>query len=218
MGRPSLNSMRGLRALLVAGLLTGVALAASPGTGKQPFKVAGTFVEGCSCNIVCSCNMGHIGHACQGVGAMAFQSGTYMNTDLSGAKMAYAVSVGNWLRVYTEGRNPAQEKALAALIAKTFAAFGKLEESRSARIEITGADGKYNVQVDGGKIMSLTTEPVMGADGKKPFTYHNTLLPLSPTIFQAKTVSGSFNDGGHSFTLADSNSYFNPTAEGRGEL
>jgi hypothetical protein len=204
--------------LLAAISLATIALAANSGTGKHPFKVAGTFVEGCSCTIVCSCNMGHMGHACQGVGAMAFQSGTYMNTDLSGAKMAYAVSPGSWVRVYTEAKNPAQEKALAALISSGLSGFGKVEEVKSAKIEISGADGKYTIQVDGGKIMSLATEPVLGADGKKPFSYHNTLMPFSPTIFQAKTVKGSFSDGARSFTLAGTNSYFNPSAEGSGEL
>lgn len=211
-------STKCIRGAVALAFLAAASFAATPDNPKHPFKVSGAFVEGCSCQMVCSCNMGHMGHACQGVGAMIFQSGSYMGTDLSGAKMAYAVSPGNWVRVYTEAKSPAQEKALGAFISAALGAFGKIEEVKSAKIELTGADGKYTLQVDGGKIMSLSTEPVLGADGKKPFTYHNTLMPLSPTILQGRTLKGSYNDGGHTFTLADSNSYFNPSAMASGTL
>jgi hypothetical protein len=209
---------KSLRGAIALAFLAAAAFAATPDNPKHPYKISGTFVEGCSCQIVCSCNMGHMSHACQGVGAMAFQTGSYMGTDLSGAKMAYALSPGNWVRVYTEAKSPAQEKALGAFISAALGPFGKVEEVKSAKIDLKGADGKYALQVDGGKIMSLSTEPVLGADGKKPFTYHNTLMPLSPTILQAKTIQGSFNDGGHSFKLADSNSDFNPSAMASGTL
>ena len=83
---------------------------------------------------------------------------------------------------------------------------------------MTGDGSNYTLSVDGGKIMSLATEPVLGADQKTPFSYHNTLMPLSPTILQGKTLTGSYNDGAHSFTLANSNCYFNPQAKASGEL
>jgi hypothetical protein len=162
--------------------------------------------------------MGQMDHGCQGVGAMVFTSGSYKGVDLSGAKMAYGVAPGHWVRIYTETKNATQQEALAAFLQAAFASFGKVEGVKSAKIELTGADGKYTLRVDGGKIMSLATEPVLGADSKTPFSYHNTLMPLSPTILQAKTIAGSYNDGTNSFRLANSNSYFNPHAKGSGEL
>jgi hypothetical protein len=192
--------------------------AGSPGGEKHRFDIAGTFVEGCSCTLVCKCNMGQMDHGCQGVGAMTFTSGSYRGVDLSGAKIAYGVAPGGWVRIYTDAQDVKQQEALAALGRAAFSAFGKIEDTRNARIELTGRDGKYTLNVDGGKIMSLSTEPVLGADQKTPFSYHNTLLPLSPTILQGKTLKGSYNDGTHSFTLANSNSYFNPQAKNSGEL
>ena len=67
-------------------------------------------------------------------------------------------------------------------------------------------------------IMALTTEPVLGADKITPFKLGNTLIPVSPTLMQGKTVKATYSDGGHSFTLANSNTYFNQSAHNSGAL
>ena len=44
------------------------------------------------------------------------------------------------------------------------------------------------------------------------------LDPLHPTVMQGKTITGSFHDGDHSFTLKDSNSYFNDRVRSKGKI
>jgi hypothetical protein len=53
-----------------------------------------------------------------------------------------------------------------------------------AKIDINGKDGAYTVKVDGGKIMTCTTEPVLGGDNKTPITHTNTKDALNPTMYQ----------------------------------
>lgn len=208
---------------LIGGLallsLTALVRAGSPAAEeKHPFTVAGTFVEGCSCELLCPCGTVRMMHGCQGVGAMSLSSGMYKGVSLAGAKFAYATAPGGWVRLYVDAKDPKQQEAVSAFAKAAFSAFGKIEEVKSAKIELTGSGGKYTLNVDGGKIMALTTEPVLGADKKTPFTQSNTMIPVSPTIMQAKTLKGSFNDGGHSFTLANSNSYFNANAKNSGKI
>jgi hypothetical protein len=192
--------------------------AASPADEKHPFTVAGTFVDSCSCELLCPCVTGRETHMCQGVGAMSITSGTYQGVDLAGAKFAYATALGNWVRLYVDAKDAKQQEALSAFTRAAFAPFGKIEEVKKAAIAIAGSDGKYTINVDGGRIMSVTTEPVLGADQKTPFMLSNTLIPVSPTLMQGKTLKGSFNDGGHSFTIANSNTYFNAKAHNSGKI
>ncbi len=184
-----------LGGVVLLGLGTSL-LAGSPGGEKQRFDVAGTFVEGCSCSMVCRCNMGQMGHGCQGVGAMVIMSGSYKGVDLGGAKMAYGVAPGSWVRIYTEAKDASQQEALRAFLRAAFSPLGKVEEVKTAKIELTGDGGKYTLKVDGGRIMSLTTEPVLGADQKTPFSYHNTLMPLSPTILPGQDAQGQLQRRG----------------------
>jgi len=212
----------GARTLLVSlafASLAGFVSAGSPaGEQKHPFNVAGTFVDSCTCEMLCPCVTGREAHMCQGVGAMAISSGKYMGVDLAGAKFAYATALGGWLRLYVDAKDAKQQEALTAFTKAGFGPFGKIEEVKKAKIDFTGTAGKYTVNVDGGKIMALTTEPVLGADKKTPFTLSNTLIPVSPTLMQGKTVKASYNDGTHRFTLANSNTYFNQNAHNSGAL
>jgi hypothetical protein len=64
----------------------------------------------------------------------------------------------------------------------------------------------------------LTTVVILGADEKHPLSHANLKAPFNPTLYQARTLSGSFRDGARSFELKDSNSYFNPQMKASGEL
>ena len=98
------------------------------------------------------------------------------------------------------------------------AGFGPMESARAAKISMTGSHGKYMGSVDGGKVMKISTTVVLGGDGKTPLTYSNIQDPVSPTIMQGKTVTGSYSDGGHTFALKGSNAYFNDHIHSTGKL
>jgi hypothetical protein len=194
-------------------LLSGVAARSDQ---PQHFEVEGQFVEGCSCNAPCPCELTGLAHGCQGVGAIELTGGTYEGVDLSGVKIAYATVLGQWVRLYVDSKEASQRHAARAFGRAAFKMFGKVEAIKDARIALKGSEGSYTLSVDGGKIMTLTTKPVLGGDKKTPLVYSNINNPLSSTVMQAKTVSGRFKDGPRSFTLKDSNSYFNPDVKSSG--
>ena len=201
----------------LAGMVSALALAAPP-EGKLDFHTSSLFVEGCSCSIPCTCEMGQMRHGCQGVGAVVITSGSFNGTDLAGTRIAYATMPGSWIRLYLQSKSDVQGKALTEFAKRAFADFGKVESVKSAVVEVTGKDGNYSLKVDGGKIMELATEPVLGLDKKTPLSYNNTFNPISPTVMQGKTSKGSYHDGDRSFTLGGSNAYFNANAKGNGKV
>jgi hypothetical protein len=185
---------------------------------KQAYNVSGTFVEGCSCSAPCACQLTGLMHGCQGVGAMMLSSGSYKGVDLKGAKIVYAAAPGDWVRLYVDVPNPSQREAAEAFGRAVYTAFGKVEAVKPAKIDFSGDAGKYTIAVDGGNIMQLTTEPVLGGDNRTPLTYSNIHDPLHPTVMQGKTISGAYQDGDRSFSLKDSNAYFNSRMKSKGKI
>lgn len=225
--KPKVSSIAGRRArvvrvlILTAAVGVGAALALAAEekpSGEKPYKVAGTYVEGCSCTIPCSCPMTGFMKGCQGVGAISFTSGTFNGQNLAGLKVAAGIGLGEWVRIYIDAKDAKQREAATEFATTAFSSYGKVESVKDAKIELTGQDGKYVVSVDGGKVMQLTTEPVLGLDKKTPISHSNINDPFNPTIYQGKTVSASYEDDAHSFTLAGSNSYFNPKMTSTGKL
>jgi len=203
--------------LTAATLVTVAALALAE--GQKPYSLAGTYVEGCSCSLVCSCNLtGKFMGGCQGVGALSLTSGKFNGQDLAGAKIAAAMAPGSWVRLYVDAKNPKQKAAVSELASTAFGAYGKVESVKDAKVDLSGSDGKYTVTVDGGKVMKLSTEPFFGLDKKTPVSHSNVMDPFNPTIYQGTTVSCSYQDEAHSFTLEGSNSYFNPNMKSEGKL
>ena len=110
---------------------------------------------------------------CKGVGAHQISSGKYAGDDLVGVKIAHAKVVGQWVNLYIDAKDEKQRAAAEKFGRAAFAAFGPIKEVKAAKIEVSGADGKYTVTVDGGKIMKFETEPMLGGDGKTPIGYTN---------------------------------------------
>ena len=187
-------------------------------TEKHPFNVTGTYVEACSCHIPCPCAMTGSAEGCQGLDSMELSGGTYHGVDLKGVKITVAKAQEKWARVYLDAPDPKQRGAAAAFATAWASQMGKVEAVKDARIEISGKDGSYTVKVDDGKIAQLTTQVVLGADGNTPLSHANLKTPLTPTLYQARTLSGSFRDGDRSFELKDSNAYFNSQMKASGEL
>jgi hypothetical protein len=215
-------AVAGARPVLSLALLVGMGvLSGSPvawAQEKQSYSVSGIFVEGCSCSAPCPCELMGVAHGCDGVGAMTLSSGSYMGTSLAGAKIAYATTPGEWVRLYVDTANPAQQAAVTAFAKAVYAPFGPIESVKPAKIDLAGDAGHYTLSVDGGNTMLLTTQPVLGGDNRTPITISNIHDPVHPTVMQGKTVTGSYHDGDRSFTLKDSNSYFNGHVKSKGKI
>jgi len=204
--------------LNVLGVIVSAHIGVVVAADKLPFHAQGMYVEGCSCSAPCTCQLTGLEPMCQGVNAIVLTGGQYESVDLAGAKIAFATAAGKWVRLYVDAKDSKQHDAVVAF-AKAYAKdFGKIEDVKDAKVDVEGKDGKYTLKVDGGAIMSLTTEPVLGGDGKTPLVYSNIHDTLHPTIKQGKTVGGSYSDGGHTFQLKDSNAYFQDGFNTKGKL
>jgi len=176
---------------------------------QTSFEVKGIYLEGCNCNMACTCDLeGAMVKGCQLIGAMIISSGTYAGSKLSDVKIAFAIG-DNWVRIYVHSKDSAQNKIAGELGRKFLSAYGTVEKIISAEIKIFGSNGNYTLKVDGEKVINLQTQPVLGADEKTAVTYTNYPDPLFQTIMQGKVVSGSYEDGEHHFTLKGTNSFFN---------
>jgi len=185
---------------------------------KTAFSVVGLFVEGCSCTLPCPCELVGLEKGCAGAGAMSLTGGEFNGVSLAGAKIAYASVPGEWVNLYVEASKPELRDAAMAFAKANYSAWGKIEVTREAKISIQGEGGQYTVKVDDGKVLELKTEPVIGGDGKSPITISNTKSVLNPVFRQARTLSGKYKEGNRSFTLKDSNSYFNDKMSSAGTI
>ncbi len=183
------------------------------------FSVEGMFVDCCSCMPPCPCELTEVAACCQGVGAHHISSGRYAGDDLAGVKIAHAKVVGEWVNLYVEAKDEKQRAAAEKFGRAAFSKFGPIKEVKAAKIEITGADGKYTVTVDGGKLMKLETEPVLGGDGKTPIGYTNIQNAVNPTVYQGRCVGATYADGDKKVTVEKGrNSHFNPKLRSSGKI
>jgi hypothetical protein len=205
--RPSRSAHR-LAGVAVA-VMAASGFAASASAKTSPYHVAGWYVEGCSCEGVCPCELTGLKNGCAGVGAYQFTSGRYMGTNLAGARFAYALVPGDWLRLYVDARNPSQAKAAKALASSLMKELGRIESVKDAKVSMTGSGGRYSVSVDGGKTMKFSSAPVMGGDKRTPIVHSNIKNPLNPTVYQGVTKACTYRDGSRKIDLQGTNAYFN---------
>jgi hypothetical protein len=209
-----------------------VALVAALGVQAQPpkegdkpraepkeFNIDGYYVEACSCRPPCPCELTGPNMSCEGVGAYHFDKGTYGGEDFSGTSFAYSLYIGKEVHIYLDAPDPKKHAALEKFAKAQLAGFGPCKGVHDAKIDINGKDGAYTVKVDGGKIMTCTTEPVLGGDNKTPITHTNTKDALNPTMYQGTVTTCTYKDGDMSITLDKGrNSYFNQHMKSSGKV
>jgi hypothetical protein len=201
--------MRLLTCLMMIVGVSVAAIGAEPANTPKPFRLAGQWIEGCTCGVPCGCAMtGKFESGCQAIMVMSIRSGRYGKVDLAGAKMVVGVQPGDWAVVYLDPQTtPAQRDALLAIMAPDFSVMKvKLEAVRTAPIAISGVDGRFTVTIP--DTITLQTEPVMGLDSTRPIQYHNFPVPWLRDGYQGRTVAGSYKDGHHEFTLQSTNSFW----------
>jgi hypothetical protein len=185
------------------------------------YSVEGQYVESCSCRIPCPCEMTGAMKGCTGVGAYQIDKGTYNGVDLSGARFAYATSVGEWVDIYVDAKDDAQAEAVKGMAGGFLKAFGKIEDVKNGKIDIKRDGYAFSVSVDGGKVMKFQTEPVIGGDKKTPLAHTNIGDPFNSTMYQGKGISTSYTSpkSDKSFTIDKGrNSYCNDKMKGSGQL
>jgi len=189
------------------------------GAAPKAFRIAGYYCEACSCSAPCPCELTGPIMSCKGVGAYQFDQGRYGGEDFSGCRMAYSVYLGKSVQLYIDAPDAAKRAATEAFSRAALAGFGPITAVHAAKIELAGKDGAYTIKVDGGKVMTCTTEPVFGGDHQTPIVHSNTFDALNPVMYQGRCVSCTYADGGMQIQLAEgNNSYFNAHMKASGTL
>lgn len=185
----------------------------------KPFSVEGVYVEACTCRGTCQGEITGEPTGCDVVGACLLNKAAYDGHDISGTRLAFALDHGDQLHLYLDAPDAAKRTALEAFARAAFAGYGKVQSVSQAKIELSGADGAYTVKIDGGKTMTLATEPVFGGDHKTAIAIDNTQHPLNPTLRQAHCVSCTYADGEHKITIEKGrNSFFNQSMKAAGKI
>jgi hypothetical protein len=123
---------------------------------KIAYHAVASYVEGCSCNLVCTCTMTGLNkHSCSFVTAMVLKNGTYNGVFLKGVKVGAGGLAGDRIYVYVDA--PESEREAATGFVKTlYAELGKIQAVRNVRIDLLGKDGRYTLKIDDGKTAELT--------------------------------------------------------------
>jgi hypothetical protein len=182
---------------------------------KIDYRVAGLTMEGCTCKVACNCPWSGVAHGCQGLSTIIVNGGSYNGVNLAGAKIAQGGVAGNRIYIYVDAKD-AQRDAATAFARAYWKNEGTVLAVRNVKIDLSGQAGRYTLTIDNGKIARLTTEPVLGGDKKNPVAHSNADTPWP--LMQARAVTGFFHDGDISFTLENTNSYFNEHIETRSGL
>ena len=191
---------------MVTALVFAAAVAMAP---AKTFEFSGSYVEGCSCNGPCPCELTGVKMGCQGIGIFNVQKGAYKGKDMSGCRFAYATQPGEWIEFYVDAPNATKRATCVAFITQYLGPFGKITGTHDAKIKLTVLNNKQYARVDDGKVMGLESSTVYGLDKKNPLMYSNMNDAIHPIVMQGKVSKCFYNNGDKSFKLEGTNAYFN---------
>lgn len=189
--------------------------------GPNPtYLVRGEQLEGCECDIYCPCLFEGDATMDQCRGVMAWKvadGGHYGDTCLSGLTFAASITksgknlgkaLGHWegALFISDQATPQQREAVEAMLRKELgAAFSKLEV-KSARIEIKGKPGAYELMI--GQTSHLKLAALKGANGMVP-VIENPPSPLAlARTYCARAEVNTYDDGEAKWDFAGHNAYY----------
>jgi len=123
------------------------------------------------------------------------------------------------VNLYLDAPDAKKRAALEKFARAALAGFGPISSVQDGKVEIAGKDGAYTVKVDGGKVMTCTTEPVLGGDKKTPITHTNTQDAINPVMCQGQCLSATCTHGDKKIELSKGrNAYFNQHMKSNGKV
>jgi hypothetical protein len=195
------------------------------------YRIAGTYVAGCNCSVICPCPVDGPptgpGGECRGMLVFAIKEGNLDDTDLGGVSLALVnyfpsnLTSGNWtVGIYVdEGASDQQAQAVERIISGEeggpFGEFKPLigEYTGMQRARVT-ADGKSASVAGAG---DFQFEPFTGPDGS-PTTVKGAMFGFAPE-FKIGKASGRAQALGESFEMSYGESAdFEFSSEATGEV
>ncbi|MBI4199533.1 MAG: DUF1326 domain-containing protein [Chloroflexi bacterium] len=174
------------------------------------WKIQGTYWSPCSCKVGCRCNLGEQEGDrgwCSGVLVFDIRSGRVDSTDVSGAKVAFAVDFpGGFLggngtgRLYFDAAVPTKQRAALEGILKgqkggvfeqLAALFTKFVPSKEAPISIKA--GQEETRITVGTLGELVVKPLRGATGQPTRLIHGAAA-FRDDIVLARGTGSSWRD------------------------
>ena len=161
----------------------------------MPYKLEGSLLEVCTCNVLCPCWVGEDpdGGTCDGTLAWHIDKGSVNGVDVAGRTIAILCHIpgnilkGNWnVRIYVDDKaSTAQKDALVSVwtgqsggpIADLAKLVGRVDSIEQAPItfEVQGVKGTLKV----GKAIEAALEPFKGSTGKET-ALHDTIFTTIP--------------------------------------
>jgi hypothetical protein len=188
----------------------------------MPYKIEGSLLEVCTCNVLCPCWVGEDpdGGTCDGTLAWHVDKGTVDGVDVSGRTIAMLCHIpgnilkGNWnVRVYIDDNASDKQRdallnvwtgKLGGPIADMAKLVGRIDAVERVPIEFVVAGVKGTLRV--GKVIEAGLEPFKGATGKET-ALHDTIfstIPGSPA-YVGKASSYRAKAPGFDVTLQNHN-------------
>src|SRR5258706_13688707 len=161
----------------------------------MPYKLEGSLLEGCTCNILWPCWVGEDpdGGTCDGTLAWHIDKGSVDGVDVAGRTIAILCHIagnilkGNWnVRIYIDDKaSAAQKDALVSVwtgkaggpIADLAKLVGRVDsiEQTPITFQVQGVKGTLKV----GKVIEAGLEPFKGSTGKET-ALHDTVFTTIP--------------------------------------
>jgi len=184
-----------------------VAAAGARETAEQPWEIAGTLTEACTCSVPCTCNFGQgpsPHHYCHTVFSLQIERGHFGAVKLDGLHFAFAHAQKDWVGYIDDRASHEQADALKAVGAHILASFGAKADFETARITQEAGDRSARVQI--GERGGFETDYIMGMDKKTPVVVENNTSLNIPRSTKTKTKVFRYQDThGNSIDTAATN-------------
>ena len=155
---------------------------------SEQWAIKGTFIESCSCDLVCPCNFGTgpIHPHCDANALVEIEKGHYGRISLDGVSVVLAFRLGDWVKYYvSETASDEQVKAAVdALEGAKLTEGAKIISTQKAKISVerTAATVKFSVPES-----TVEIELMRGRDGK-PIKIDNLPSPFLIDYTQYKSI------------------------------
>lgn len=186
-------------------LIVGLCLGAVASVSAEKWSIEVTYMDTCSCNVICPCLFGSdpTNRECLGQGFMRVNKGNYGDVDLKGVTLHSAYKMGTWER-YIVGNKATQEQmdAMKVILEAAFVLpGGKIVSYTKGPVQFKRDGNKVTLKA---KNSSAEIEAVLGSDGK-PMRIANH--PMFQNYQQFKAVTSTHKSEHGEFTNKGTNAF-----------